>query len=442
MAASLYDILTGDEEARLCRDIPESACRHRSENFVIHVASLAATKTGDGLADPKLVLTWLLQALGAPAAAIGLLVPLRESLALLPQLFTSAQIRALPQRKWVWGIGSVVQGVMVAGMGFAALFLEGAALGWTIVALLTVFALARSACSVSYKDVLGKTVGKTLRGTATGTAGTISAVAVFAFGASLATGILPLEPKIIAYALFCAAVLWVAAGSTFLLLAEESGATDGGKNALDGIVSQFRLLREDRQLVVFIAVRGLLIATALAPPFILTLGAEAGQAAAEDAAGTVASLGQLGPFIIASSLASISSSYVWGRLADSSSRKVLALSATGGALGLGLAALAGYLLPGLVEGNWFLPVLIFLVYIAYQGVRLGRSTHLVDMADEKRRASYTALSNTIIGILLVMGGIFGFIAQWISVAFVLAIFSLMCIAAALLALKLEEVQAE
>jgi hypothetical protein len=57
-----------------------------ASNKLIHLASLSMTKIGDGLVDPKLVLSWALNAAGAPQAAIGLLVPLRESLAMLPQI--------------------------------------------------------------------------------------------------------------------------------------------------------------------------------------------------------------------------------------------------------------------------------------------------------------------------------------------------------------------
>ena len=138
-AETIYQILTGEDDGRLCKDIPEEACLAQPQNFTTHVMSLAATKTGDGLADPKLVLAWLLGALGAPQAAIGLLVPVREAGALLPQLFTSAQIRSLPKRKWAWVAGSAVQGLSVFGMAAAALTLKGAAAGWTIVGLLAVF---------------------------------------------------------------------------------------------------------------------------------------------------------------------------------------------------------------------------------------------------------------------------------------------------------------
>jgi hypothetical protein len=216
VAGDLHELLTGDDEARLCKDIPESACHHQPRNFLLHVASLGATKTGDGLVDPKLVLAWILGALGAPATVIGLLVPVRESLALLPQLFTAASIRALPQRKYAWAAGSALQGLSVLCMAATALTMEGAAAGFLIVALLAVFALARSVCSVSYKDVLGKTVSKSTRGTATGTAGTIAAAFVFVFAILLSAGVIPKTIASLSIALMVAGGLWLLASVLFL----------------------------------------------------------------------------------------------------------------------------------------------------------------------------------------------------------------------------------
>ena len=63
--------------------------------------SLTFSKSADGLVDPKLVLSWLMTHLGAPVFLIALLVPIRESGALLPQLFTAGYLRSRPQRKWV-----------------------------------------------------------------------------------------------------------------------------------------------------------------------------------------------------------------------------------------------------------------------------------------------------------------------------------------------------
>ncbi|ANK79635.1 MAG: MFS transporter permease [Rhizobiales bacterium NRL2] len=426
-----YAVLTSEDEGRVCRDIPESACNAQPENFMRHVISLAATKLGDGLIDPKLVLAWLMGALGAPVYLIGFLVPIREAGALLPQLFVSAKIRSLPQRKWVWAGGSLVQGGAVIGIGLAALTLEGAAAGWAIVGLLTVFALARSACSVSYKDVLGKTVSKSTRGTATGTAGSLASAGVLAFGLLLGAGILPKTAEIIAVVLFVAGGLWIAAAGVFTTLKEEPGATEGGGNPFRVAIEQFGLLRTDGQLVRFIVVRALLIATALAPPYLLALAG-----AAEESGG----LGGLGLFLIASSAAAILGGYVWGRASDRSSRKVLIAAGLLAALAFVLAVLLDRTGGEIDKSGWVLPALLFVLQLAYQGVRLARATHLTDMAGRDSRAAYTALSNTIIGVLLLAGAGVGFLASAFGEAAVLALFAAMCVAASVVAIGLEEVQ--
>lgn len=425
-----YAMLASEDDGRLCRDIPESACNDQPRNFLTHVASLAMTKTGDGLVDPKLILSWLLHALGAPAAFVGMLVPVREAGALLPQLFTAEWIRLRPQRKWVWAAGSLIQGLCVAGMAGVALIMEGASAGLAIVLLLGVFAVARSLCSVSYKDVLGKTVSKATRGTATGAAGTIAAAMVLLFGVLLSTGIVTPSIPVITVALMLAAGLWLCAAGLFSMLAETPGATEGGQSAANGLLSRLSVLRHDRQLVRFIIVRGLLIATALAPPYMLL-------AADINDGGTLANLG---PLVLASSLAGLTSSYVWGRLADRSSRWVLLWSAVIAALALGVTALIGWLAADWLRLPVVLPALLFVLMIAYQGVRLGRSTHLVDMADSDSRANYTAVSNTVIGVLLLFGGVFGWLAQALGVEVVLGCFSILCGVAFLAGLGLEEVQ--
>jgi hypothetical protein len=159
--------------------------REQKQNRHIHTFSLSLTKLGDGVVDPKLVLSWLLTYLGAGAGFVGLLVPLREAGALLPQLFTAVKLRQFAVRKWWWIVGSLIQGLAVLLMAFIAFTLEGDTAGLLIVLLVAIFALARSICSVSYKDVLGKTVDKSVRGRVTGTASSIAAGGVLLFGLAL-----------------------------------------------------------------------------------------------------------------------------------------------------------------------------------------------------------------------------------------------------------------
>ena len=424
----VYRMLTSDDEGRVCLDIPESACNHQPQNFLTHIVSLGATKTADGLIDPKLVLSWLLTQLGAPAVFIGLLVPVRESGSLLPQLLTAASLRRLPQRKWAWAAGSIVQGLAAISIAIAALILSGAAAGLAIVTALGILALARSVCSVTYKDVLGKTVAKSRRGTATGAAASASALFVILFGLALLSGLTD-RMSLVPAGIFVAGGLWLMAAVLFSTLQEEAGSTEGGRNPLKAAWQNLSLLKEDAQLRRFITTRGLLISTALAPPFMIALSASG---APEDA------FGGLGLLVIASAGASLLSSYVWGRLADLSSRKVLIFSAV--AATLALAATLGMNAAGLLGTAWALPAVIFTLMIAYQGVRLGRSTHLVDMATEESRAAYTALSNTIIGLLLALGGGFSLLAELAGASIVIGVLAAMSAGAALVAMGLEEVQ--
>ncbi len=427
-----YGILTGDDEGRVCRDIPDAACDQQPRNFMVHVTSLSLTKIGDGLVDPKLVLAWLMTALGVPAGLVGFLVPIREAGALLPQLFIAGSIRSLPVRKWVWSAGSIVQGLAVIGMAVTALTLDGAMAGWVILGLLAVMATARSACSVSHKDVLGKTVSKSTRGTATGTAGSLASAVVLLFGLALSLHLLDQSITTIALAMMVAGGAWIVAGACFATLAEAPGATEGGGNALTVALSQLRLLRERPQLRRFIAARGLLIATALAPPYLLAMAGESGRSGLAD----------LGLFVIAAALASVLGGYVWGRLSDRSSRKVLASAGLLGAVTLATAVVLQGL--GILNenGSFWLAPLLFVLTLAYQGVRLGRATHLVDMAPTDERAAYTALANTVIGLLLLGTAAVGLVAEAHGVAAAIGVFAVMSLVGGLVALGLEEVQAE
>lgn len=58
------------------------------------------------------------------------------------------------------------------------------------------------------------------------------------------------------------------------MLNEAKGASDGGGNPIQVVLNNFKYLIEDHQLQVFILTRGLLIATALAPPFMVAQSAQ------------------------------------------------------------------------------------------------------------------------------------------------------------------------
>lgn len=399
-------------------------------NPAVHLLSLSMTKVADGLIQPKLVLTWLLTALGAPGYLIGALVPVREAGALLPQVALAGRIQASDRRRVYWSLGAFFQGVAAFAIAVAVLTLEGAAAGWAVLAALGCLAVARSACSVSYKDVLARTVETGLRGRLTGAAATISAALVFAYAALLGLGVIPREPGVLAVAIAGAGLLWLVASMLFLTL-DEPRRPDGAPDEMSGLSLSEMVapLREDREFRHYIAVRALFISTALAPTFLVMLTGQ----------GDGDTLGNLGTMMVAASLAAILSGFVWGWLSDRSSRKVLILA--GSISAVALAAAAGW---ALVQdgpiGSVAAAGVIFVAQLGYEGVRAGRKLHLTDMDTGDRKVAYTAVSNTMIGVLLMAGGLFGLAADLIGPALVLAMLAGLSALGAVAAVTLSEVQ--
>lgn len=427
-AEAVYDALYNDAEARVCKDVPESACRHLPRNWAFSTLALSLTKTGDRIADPKLTLTWLFSALGAPAFLIGLIAPVREAGALLPQLFVAAAVRRRERRKFVWAAGSFGQAGALALMALAALSLEGALAGWTILALLALFAVFRSLASVSHKDVLGKTVSKTRRGAVGGYATSASGLAALLFGAALI--VTPdADAAAIAAILALAAVIWIVAAVAYLMIVEEKGATEGGANAFPDAIRQLGLLRSDPAFARFVAARALMMATSIAPPFLVAIAREE---AGEDLAG-------LGGFLIASAAAGFVSGWLLGRLADKSSRLVLAAGGAAGAAALIAVFAAVAFGAPLADSFVFHAAALFLLAFGHQGVRLGRSTYLVDLADADTRAAYTAVSNTVIGVLLLVAGLVAGLAFQAAGVWVLAALALSALLGAALSASLKPV---
>ena len=430
-----FQLATGDEDARACRDIDDAQCRDQPRNFGLTLFALTATKAGDEFASARLVLAWVMAAVGAPEFMLALLVPIRESGALLPQLVVAAIIRRQPLRKWFWAAGSVAQGLCVLGMAAVAVTLEGAAAGWALLGLLTLFALARGVCSVSFKDVLGKTVDKGKRGSLTGWATSTAGFAAIGAGL-LMQSMQDVGVSALALLLAAAGTLWLLGAGLYAAVAEEPGATEGGANALGEALASLRLLRDDAAFRDFCITRALLLSTALAFPFYVLLANQSSNGGSESA-------GVLGTMVAASGLAGLLAAPFWGRWADHSSRQVMVASALlAAALGAVTVTLAqsGWLAQGgALAGGWAFVPIYFVMAVSHHGVRIARSTYLVDLGDSQTRAAYTAVSNTLIGVLLLLGSSVGLLAEWLGASGVIAILSGVALLAAASAWRLQEV---
>lgn len=419
----LYDYLADEEDARVCKEISDDACKVVPGNFFLILLSQWLTKLGDGLFNAKTVLPWLLTSVGAPAFFSGLLVPIRESGSLLPQLLFGGLLRAYPVRKWFFVLGCVLQGLSVLAIAWVAGRLEGMSAGIAVVLLLIGFSLARGLCSVASKDVMGKTIPKTRRGRLGGYSDSLAGLITLLVAATM---ILDFElASRLTFLLVLAGLLWGVAALVYARIDEYPGATEGGGNAFKEALASLSILRTDKAFRRFITVRCLMMSSGLAAPYLVILAQQQDM-----------SLAGLGYFIAISGLASFVSGTIWGRLADVSSRRVMIYTAWATAVLCVLAALG-------VGGGYHLAIwvgLFFLLSVVHQGVRLGRKTYVVDIAQGNRRTDYVAVGNTLIGVmLLVIGVLLSALAQFSMLA-VLLLFGASAMLAALLGLKLPEVQ--
>ncbi len=425
-AIGLYEYLANEEDARVCSEISGAACKDVSGNFVTIFVAQFLSKLADALASAKIVIPWFLTGVGAPAFFGGILVPIREAGSLLPQLLIGGYIRQHAIRKWFYVTGSVLQGLVIAMMAWAVTILTGMAAGVAVTVLLILFSLARGLCSVASKDVLGKTIPKTRRGLLSGYCASAAGFVTIAIGGALTLEAHPESAQLI-WLLILAACCWLSAAIAYARIKEYPGEADGGANTLKQAFSSLAILKTDANFRRFVITRCLLMSSGLAAPYFIIL---AGQSS-EDS-----SLIDLGTFVIAGGAARLISGVIWGKLADRSSRKLIVGCAL---LAFGLCALAAafaYLRP---SGNTSLLVgLFFLLSVTHEGVRLGRKIYIVDLADGNRRTDYVAVSNTLIGVLLLIVGGSGALLAQLSMSAVLAFYAASSLLACLVGLRLPE----
>lgn len=402
---------TDDNLDRACRNIPPESCRQVKWNFTSNVANGAASKLAEQIAGPNLILPWLFQVLGAPVWMFGFLMPIKQSCSLFPQMVVAGRIRQLALRKWVWVGSGLVQALCLLMMIPVALWFPATAGGFVLLGLLIIFSTASGTASVAFQDVLGKTIDKGQRGSLLARRAFIGGILTTAAGLILNRfhdTQQELTPILIL--LLLAAALWALAALFFALIREFPGAVKGGRNAIAETRAGLTIFRQHAGYRSFLFARSLLLSVELATPFFVL---HAGQL-------LDLKLHNIGTLVVAIGLSQILSSPFWGRMADQTSKKVMTLSvliAFGAALfALFLGALPIY---SLRYGGYF--IVFVLIGLAEAGVRLGRKTYLVDAAPADERATYTAFSNSTVGVIAILSGSIGIIAQWLGTTAIIAV---------------------
>ncbi|HSM44635.1 MAG TPA: MFS transporter, partial [Acidimicrobiia bacterium] len=193
------------------------------------------------------------------------------------------------------------------------------------------------------------------------------------------------------------------------------------------IAESLTLLRDDISFRRFVVARTLMLATALSPPLIVSMSAEASEAGVSG----------LGPFVVATGLAGLASSPIWGRLADRSSRLVMAIAS--GSAGVVILAFLGGWIAEVDAGSWLGPTAYLLLAIVHAGARMGRKTYVIDLGSGDARTRYVAVSNTVIGARLLFTGVVSAVVAEMGTELVLAGFAVLGLVGSMAALRMEEI---
>nr|WP_320115648.1 MFS transporter [uncultured Desulfuromonas sp.] len=415
-----------------CPELSEQARRHVAGNFLLMLISRFLSKLADALANPKIVLPWVMETVHAPLYLLGFLVPIRESGSLIPQVLIAGYVRRLTIRKWVWVAGKMVEVGAMTAIALVAWLAEGNVAGWSILLLLILFSLARGFCSVASKDVTGKTIAKSARGQTNGWSASSAGLLTLLLGSGfLLTDGEDLSAGSVAALLGAAVVLWSLAALAFSRLREFPGDAEMTEaHLLKASWQRLALLGRDRPFRHFVITRSLLLCSALTAPYYVIL--------AQKTYGSQPQL--LGVFILASGAASVLSSPIWGRFSDRSSRRVM-MAGAGMTLLLGMVVfVVDQVVPQWLASLWFLPGCYFLLSIAHQGVRIGRKTYVVNLGKGNQRTDYVAVSNTLIGVILLLLGFTGALTSFIGLSTLILLLSLMGGAGMLMARCLPDVE--
>ena len=359
--------------------------RHKTFTQLISIATCG--KLADLLISAKTTLPWLLASLGAPIWIVSMLVPIRESGSLIPQWPLKQKVRHIENRLVIWRWGIVIQAFSICLMLTSAIFTEALIAGLLILFCLLLLSLGRSLSSLSMKDIQGINVEKGQRGKLVGMASTMSGLLSL-----ITAGLLILSPQdmsikaIQLMITFSAFIMFV---SLFLSIGLTANLSDNKKDSNDG-KSLWKTINQQADLRQLIVSRCLLLHAALIAPFFVSASAINND------------FFQLPYFIISSAMASFLSSYLWGKMADKSSIHTMFYAT----LVCISASVAFYFVTSI--DKWWVDVFLFFVLnLGYAGIRIGRKTYMLDIAQGSQRTLYVAAANSMVGyVLLMLGGLY------------------------------------
>ena len=397
--------------------IPEREVRR---SFALGVFNGTAFRLAETLIDPPLVLTWFVSQLTPSNLLAGLVAPLGNAGWFLPQIFVSARIQRMERKMPSYILTAIARTIAWLLLAAAVWMVDDPQiLLISFFVLYTVARLSAGPAGLAFFDVIAKTIPARRRGSFFGWRQLLGSLLGLGGGWVVKTVLnhpsLPFpDGHALLFVLYCATM--VPGLLAFIAIREPPGATT---SAAVTIGEQLRragqLARANRVYRRHMSARMALVLAGVALPFYGIY--------AKNVLG--APSGMVGIYIATRIGAQLLSNLVWGRLSDRQGNRIVMQLLS---LGSGLTALLALALVALVElaplrGTW-LPYLALPLFFLDGATRpahiLAGSNFLLELVPDAERTIYIGLSNTVMGIVVLISGLGGLVVDLFGFAVLFA----------------------
>ncbi len=401
--------------------------REIRRSFVLGVVNGALFEFAERLIDPPLVLTWFVSRLTSSNLLVGLVAPLGDAGWFLPQVFISGLVQRMPRKMLSYALASVVRAI--------AWFLVAAAV-WLVddpmlllAAFFILYGVARLAAGLGglgFFEVVAKTIPPNRRGSFFAwrmlTGGLLGLGAGVVTRAVLNRFAFP-HGHALLFVIYDAVI--IPAMLAFILIREPPGTAIPRTPTLGQQLRRAgQFLRTDSVFRRYMGMRTALGLAGIALPFYGVY--------ARNVLG--APEGMVGIYVAVRVAAGLVANLPWGSLSDHKGNRLVTLwlslgSAFTSLLALGLVGWVSAS-PGPEPWRPYLAVPLFLLNgaLAPASALVGNN-FLLELVPEAERPLYLGLSNTLIGIVVLISGFGGLVVDLLGYAGLFGLSALLCLLA-------------
>jgi hypothetical protein len=416
--------------------------REAQRSFALNVFNGALFNFAARLIDPPLVLTWFVGQLTPSNLLVGLVAPWGQACWLLPQVFVSTWIQRMERKMPGYSVAAAIRILVWLLLAVAVWFVDAPA--FLLLSFFVLYGIAWAVAGLaglSFFDVLAKTIPTRRRGSLFAWRQFLGGL--LGLGAGWLVRVVLNHPSFPfprghAFLFLLYGIAITPAMGAFVAIREPPGEALVESVSLGRQLRRMtRVLRRDQVYRRYMGARLALGLAGIALPF---YGVYAKRVlGAPD--------GMVGIYVVTRVAAQLLFNLPWGWLSDRRGNKIVMRLMS---VGTGLAALIGMALviivgAGRSQGAW-LPYLVLPLFVLDGAVLpakvLSGSNFLLELVSESERPLYLGLSNTLMGVAVLISGLGGLVVDLLGFLGLFASVVGLCLGAYVLSTGLPETRQE